>query len=76
MICRVSLFVLILHYSSMVFAEENETADDTSTIEFIEFLGDWETADGEWIDPNELAAEDGEGPRPDPQRDTSGEGDQ
>ena len=71
MICRVSLLVLILYYSSMVFAEENETVDDTSTIEFIEFLGDWETADGEWVDPNELAAEDDEDTQPDPQQDTS-----
>jgi len=24
------------------------------TLEFLEFLGDWETDDGEWIDPEEL----------------------
>lgn len=24
------------------------------SLEFLEFLGDWETDDGEWIDPEEL----------------------
>ena len=72
MICRASLLALMLHYSSMVYAD-NETADDKSTIDLIEFLGDWETADGEWIDPNELAVEDDGDEQPDPQQDTSGE---
>ena len=73
MICRVSLLAFMLHYSSMVYAE-NETVDDTTTIDFIEFLGDWETSDGEWVDPNELAVEEAEeDTTPDPERDTSGE---
>ena len=27
---------------------------ETPSLEFLEFLGDWETEDGEWIDPEEL----------------------
>ena len=27
---------------------------ETPSLEFLEFLGDWATDDGEWIDPEEL----------------------
>ena len=43
-----------------VFAQEpgqaREKSEDTEmpSLEFLEFLGDWETEDGEWIDPEEL----------------------
>lgn len=57
MICRVSLVALMIHYSTMVYAA-NEKVADTSDVDFIEFLGNWETADGEWVDPNELATDD------------------
>ena len=57
MICRASLMALMIHYSTMAYAD-NEKAADTSDTDFIEFLGNWETADGEWVDPNELAADD------------------
>lgn len=46
--------------SSPAFAQEPEQARKTSeesetpSLEFLEFLGDWETDDGEWIDPEEL----------------------
>lgn|GEM_PF-2015101 len=30
------------------------TARELPSVELLEFLGDWETADGEWIDPTEL----------------------
>jgi len=33
--------------------EESENTEMPS-LEFLEFLGDWETEDGEWIDPEEL----------------------
>lgn len=57
----------------MLFAEENETVDDTSTIDFFEFLGNWEIDDGEWIDPNEIAAEEDMEITFEPQQDTSRE---
>ena len=30
------------------------TAQELPSVELLEFLGDWETANGEWIDPTEL----------------------
>ena len=44
--------------SSPTFAQEPEQAtseeSEAPSLEFLEFLGDWETDDGEWIDPEEL----------------------
>jgi len=42
--------------AAVVYAEEPPVADDNdvATLEFLEFLGDWETDDGEWVDPEEL----------------------
>lgn len=46
--------------NSPVFAQEPEQARKKSedaempSLEFLEFLGDWETEDGEWIDPEEM----------------------
>ena len=43
-----------------VFAQEpgqvQERSEETEmpSLEFLEFLGDWETDDGEWIDPEEM----------------------
>lgn len=34
-------------------SEDTEELDPIS-LEFLEFLGEWETADGKWLDPNEL----------------------
>lgn len=31
-----------------------EVDAETPSMELLEFLGDWETADGEWIDPEEM----------------------
>lgn len=33
-------------------------AEETPDIEMLEYLGNWETANGEYIDPMELKAED------------------
>ena len=33
---------------------ENIENAEMPSLEFLEFLGDWETDDGEWIDPEEL----------------------
>ena len=46
--------------SSPAFAQEpgqvRESTEESEmpSLEFLEFLGDWETEDGEWIDPEEL----------------------
>jgi len=33
---------------------ENTEETETPSLELLEFLGDWEMDDGEWIDPEEL----------------------
>lgn len=50
--CRVSgLFLLISLVPFLSSAAESEQAP---TLELLEFLGQWETDEGEWIDPSEL----------------------
>ncbi len=44
------LFVILL---SPLYADEQKTESGIS-IELLEFLGEWETEDGEWLDPMEL----------------------
>jgi len=59
MTCRVSLMMLIVmaHVTTLVYAVDETVAEEPAT-DFIEFLGEWETADGEWIDPSELETVD------------------
>ncbi len=47
------VFLLIGMSTSGIFAEEQEEEVELS-IELLEFLGEWETDEGEWIDPIEL----------------------
>jgi hypothetical protein len=55
-----STILLLGLLSAPAFAQEPEQARkkveeaETPSLEFLEFLGDWETDDGEWIDPEEL----------------------
>ena len=34
--------------------QRQETAPEIPSLDFLEFLGEWETEDGRWIDPEEL----------------------
>ena len=57
MTCRVSLMVILMaQVATLVYAADESVAAEP-TADFIEFLGEWETTDGEWVDPNELATE-------------------
>ena len=41
--------------------EPRATAEETETgpsMEFLEFLGTWESSDGEWVDPTDVQAVD------------------
>lgn len=53
-----STILLLGWLSPPVFAQEPEPAgteeSEMPSLELLEFLGDWETDDGEWIDPEEL----------------------
>ena len=33
---------------------QEEKGQEIPTLEFLEFLGEWETKDGRWIDPEEI----------------------
>ena len=51
---RLSLMLTVMTlFSTALYSEDHESADVPS-IDFLEFLGEWETSDGEWVDPNEL----------------------
>jgi len=39
-------------------AAENEQSEDAADLEFLEFLGQFETDAGEWIDPDSLLTEE------------------
>lgn len=39
-------------------AAEGEEEGESPSLEFLEFLGQWETDEGEWISPEDLANED------------------
>ena len=53
-----STILLLGLLSSPTFAQEPDQAgseeSEIPSLELLEFLGDWETDDGEWIDPEEL----------------------
>lgn len=54
---RSSVLLLFVMLSPVIYAadREQEQGQDTSaTPELLEFLGDWETGTGEWIDPMEF----------------------
>lgn len=42
---------------SNTYAAENEQSEDVPDLEFLEFLGQFETDAGEWIDPDSLLTE-------------------
>ena len=47
---------LVLCLLSVTQADEHDDAELPS-IEMLEFLGDWETVDGQWVPPTELESE-------------------
>lgn len=51
-------FMMLLCSISSISAEEQSNDETMPSIEFLEFLGEWETEQGEWIDPVELESEE------------------
>jgi len=47
------LFLLFSAMGSLLYADEN-TGDDNLSLEFLEFLGSFETENGQWVDPMEI----------------------
>jgi hypothetical protein len=59
MVCRVNACILFFLCSiTSLFAEEQMDSETTPSIAFLEFLGEWETEQGEWIDPLDLEDEE------------------
>jgi hypothetical protein len=55
MVYRVSTCcLLILFYMLPVLADEQVSDEELPSLEFLEFIGEWETDEGDWIDPLEM----------------------
>ena len=53
---RLVLLTMIL--TAPIAHSQTEQEAEIPTEELLEFLGEWETEDGEWLDPEELEEED------------------
>lgn len=53
-----SLWILCAASTGFAAEEEAETEAEFPSLEFLEFLGSFETDAGEWIDPESLLAEE------------------
>ncbi|GJM17713.1 MAG: hypothetical protein DHS20C13_30400 [Thermodesulfobacteriota bacterium] len=59
MFYKVKLCLWVLIFSTPPsFAEELNNSDNFPAIDFLEFLGEWSTDEGDWIDPENLENED------------------
>jgi len=59
MVYKVSAYYMLLLISMpSLFADEQTNTEVIPTIDFLEFLGDWETEEGEWLDPMEFENEE------------------
>lgn len=44
-------WLIILFFCAFTVFDLNANEDETPSMELLEFLGEWETQDGEWFDP-------------------------
>lgn len=51
-------FMLLSFSMPTLFAGEQNANEEIPSIEFLEFIGEWETEQGEWIDPVEFENEE------------------
>jgi hypothetical protein len=56
--CRLSVLVISMIILSPLLQAETQNEEEIPTIELLEFLGEWQENDGEWLDPEELEDED------------------
>jgi|APSaa5957512535_1039671.scaffolds.fasta_scaffold216876_2 hypothetical protein len=54
----ISLWLLCAASTGFAAEEESESELDIPNLEFLEFLGSFETDDGEWIDPESLLSDE------------------
>ena len=50
--------IMLLLISQSTALAESPVSDDTPSLDFLEFLGEWETSDGEWVDPAMLESDE------------------
>ena len=55
---RHKLLLLSMILFSPISQAQNQQEDEAPSLELLEFLGEWETGDGEWLDPAELEDDD------------------
>ena len=51
---RVASAMLLLSAVSQIAYAENDAENETPSLEFLEFLGSFETDSGEWLNPMEI----------------------
>ena len=56
--CRLSSLVISMIILSPLVQAETQNEEEVPTMAFLEFLGEWEGNNGEWLDPEELEDED------------------
>ncbi len=50
--------IMLLLISQSTALAESPVSDDLPSLDFLEFLGEWETGDGEWVDPAMLESDE------------------
>ncbi|MFQ5660442.1 MAG: hypothetical protein ACE5GZ_08440 [Gammaproteobacteria bacterium] len=50
---RLSLMIVMTLFFSVLHAEDNDV-EGAPSVDLLEFLGEWETADGKWVDPDDF----------------------
>ena len=56
--CRHSLLLLLMILLSPISQAETREDDAVPSLELLEFLAEWETDDGQWLDPETLEDDD------------------
>ncbi len=55
---RHNLLLLLMIQTYLPSLADSSEEDEAPSIELLEFLGEWETSNGEWLDPSLLEDED------------------
>ncbi len=54
----VLLVMILISQSLQAETAETQAGDEAPSLELLEFLGEWESSDGEWVDPADLEDDD------------------
>ena len=56
--CRHSLVMMMIMLFSQFTQAQQQIGEELPTLELLEFLGEWEMDNGEWVDPEKFEDED------------------